>query len=116
MPAIGKLGWFVLDVNDIDRASEFWTQLLDVKVRHGLPGYTILEAQDGMSALALQEVPESKNGKNRAHPNLTVDDLERAEREIHEMGGTTVSKSNTDGFVFYVMADPDGNEFCIAAL
>jgi predicted enzyme related to lactoylglutathione lyase len=116
LSAIGKLGWFVLDVNDVDRAAAFWTRLLDVKVKHGLPGYTILEAQEGMSALALQEVPEFKNGKNRAHPNLTVDGIEQAERDIHELGGTTVSKSDTDGFVFYVMADPDGNEFCIATL
>ncbi|MDA1258232.1 MAG: VOC family protein [Chloroflexi bacterium] len=115
MTAIGRLGWFVLDVNDIERATAFWTGLLGVEVAHGLPGYTILKPQDGLSALALQQAPESKSGKNRAHPNLTVDDLAGAEKQILDLGGASVSQNEAGGFRWYVMVDPDGNEFCIAA-
>ncbi|MCH7906661.1 MAG: VOC family protein [Chloroflexi bacterium] len=116
MAAIGRLGMFVLDVNDVERAAAFWSALLGVEVGHAMPGFTMLKAQDGTSALALQEVPEPKSGKNRAHPNLNVENLEEAERQIHELGGTTVSQEEFGAMRWSVMADPDGNEFCIAVM
>lgn len=65
--------------------------------------------------LLFQRVPEQKTGKNRLHldlhpgPDLRTPEVERLTelgarvlREVQEMGGEWV-----------VMADPEGNEFCV---
>ena len=115
MPAIAKLGGVVMDVNDFERVKEFWMRLLDVDVANEFPGMTFLKPQQGTAGITIQQVPEPKSGKNRVHPDLSVEDLDEAERQIHELGGATVRQNEAGGFRWNVMADPDGNEFCIAA-
>jgi len=115
VPAIAKLGAVVIDVNNFDRVKDFWMQLLDVEVANEFPGMAFLKPQDGTAGVTMQQVPEPKTGKNRVHPDLGVEDLGEAERRIHELGGSTVKHNEAGGFQWYVMADPDGNEFCIAA-
>lgn len=66
-----------------------------------------------------QLVPEAKTGlKNRAHPDLTVADVERAVAEVMALGGALIKPPGpfpeTDPELEWaVMADPFGNEFCL---
>lgn len=62
-----------------------------------------------------QQVPETKVGKNRVHvcltPELTRD--EEVERVI-TLGARFVSDHrHPDGTGWVVLADPEGNEFCV---
>ena len=70
------------------------------------------------SNLALQKVPELKSGKNRAHPDMAdmaVEDLDAAIPQLEALGASVVQPPPTEGFRWAVMADPEGNEFCISA-
>ncbi len=116
MASVAKLGGVVIDVNDFERVKSFWMQLLDVEIANELPGMVFFKPQDGTAGVTIQQVPEAKSGKNRVHPDLEVEDLGEAERRIHELGGSTVVQNESGGFHWYVMADPDGNEFCISAV
>lgn len=115
MAVVAKLGGVVIDVNDFERVKTFWMQLLDVEVSNEFPGMAFLKPQDGTAGVTIQQVPEAKSGKNRSHPDLEVENLDDGERRIHELGGSTLKKNEMDGFRWNIMADPDGNEFCISA-
>ena len=64
---------------------------------------------------SVQTVPEAKVGKNRAHVDMYVDDLDAATTRVEELGGRWTDKTTLfDGaWVSRIMADPEGNEFCM---
>lgn len=58
--------------------------------------------------LLFQLVPESKTVKNRVHLDLLGDDQEEA--RLVGLGATVVDRQPS----WVVLADPEGNEFCLA--
>jgi predicted enzyme related to lactoylglutathione lyase len=65
--------------------------------------------------LVLQRVPEGKTVKNRVLLDFTVTDVEAAINRILALGGRTVREVREGGGHVVTMADPDGNECCLAA-
>ena len=63
--------------------------------------------------LLLLEVPEAKEVKNRIHLDLRPEDQAYEVERLEEMGARRVSvgQSGQEGWV--VLADPEGNEFCV---
>jgi predicted enzyme related to lactoylglutathione lyase len=66
----------------------------------------------------LQRGPEPKSGKNRLHLDLHHDDGPAEVERLVALGASRVGAVNTeylelDGTRFQVMADPEGNEFCV---
>jgi predicted enzyme related to lactoylglutathione lyase len=109
-----------IDTQDPERISPFWCGVLDVQVR-SRPGdgqfVALTPTRDGLTVL-LQRVPEPKLGKNRAHVDVLVDDLDQGTSQVEALGGRWTEPGNTvelKGFCWRCMADPDGNEFCIVA-
>jgi hypothetical protein len=64
----------------------------------------------GGPTLWFQPVPEGKTAKNRQHFDLRTMDTVEAEVERLVVLGATVTGSDGD---LVVMADPEGNEFCV---
>lgn len=63
--------------------------------------------------LCFQLVPESKVVKNRVHLDLRCDDLETETERLVDLGARVLATSGPrTGWV--VLADPEGNEFCLA--
>lgn len=106
----------VINVVDYDREKAFWTELLGVDMAREFPGgFGWLRPQhDGGMSLALQKVDEPKSGRNRVHVDTVVDDLDAAAARVEELGGRFVEDHEIMDFAWKVMADPEGNEFCIA--
>jgi hypothetical protein len=103
--------------------SEWWKQLLgyvDVDGDPNLPGHEecmVLDPGSGHRILFI-EVPEPKAVKNRLHLDLRPrsgsrdDEVER----VRALGATEVADhrgQHGPGTGWVVMADPEGNEFCI---
>lgn len=63
--------------------------------------------------LSLHRVPESRVGKNRVHLDLSTDDLAGQVDRISGLGATVVRRFDEGGWV--VLADTDGNQFCVIA-
>ena len=61
-----------------------------------------------------QTVEEPTEGPRRLHLDAEVPDIAAARDRIIELGGTHVTDREMGGFHWTVMADPEGNEFCIA--
>ena len=115
--AVGRWSHVVVDCADVERLATFWTAMLAVDVAFRWNQYVMLKAAaDGQPALAFQQVPEQKTGKNRVHLDFFVDDLDAAQARTEALGGTRVHDVEQDGVRVRVMADPEGNELCLVKL
>jgi hypothetical protein len=75
-----------------------------------------LVGPDGRTCLLFLEVPEAKTVKNRVHLCLTPADVTRDEEveRLLSIGATMFDdRRNEDGTGWAVLADPEGNEFCV---
>lgn len=114
--AIGRFHWIVIDTVDPARIAPFWCALLGVRERGWFgEDYLMLTTDGGAPPVAFQRVPEAKSVKNRLHVDLAVEDLDGAFAQIVAFGGSAVSDilEMPGGYRWRVMADPEGNEFCI---
>ena len=106
---------FTLDCTDLDRMTRFWRDAAGFEVAGGIEGrYVSLRGHD--VALTLQQVDEPKTVKNRMHLDLLVDDVELEVRRLEALGSTRLTPTAREEFgqTWFVLADPEGNEFCVA--
>jgi hypothetical protein len=103
--------------------SEWWKGLLgyvDIEGDPNLPGHEECMIRDPETdhRVLFIEVPEAKSGKNRLHFDLRPRDRTQAE-EVERLlaaGATQVADLRGKygpGTGWVVLADPEGNEFCI---
>ncbi len=114
--------WITLnfDVADLDRMAEFWCAALGYRPEGAVNQYRSFVPKWGFGPkLILQQVAEPKTAKNRLHLDLEHEPGFDAEAEVARLvalGATRLSDMVTElgedgGWI--VMADPEGNEFCI---
>ncbi len=111
--AIGRLEAICIDVSDLECAATFWGALLGFQPGRPDRGWVKVGNLTSDTRLILQQVPEDKIVKNRVHLDLYVDDVEQAVQQLEARGGTKLEDRDDGQGPFSVMADPDGNEFCI---
>ena len=113
------VGWFravVVDADDYVALAGFWQAVLGVGEAVREQDWIQLEVGRSGAFLAFQ--PASSPGRPagmRLRPDIEVDDLETAKARVLELGGHVVRPVHEvqGGDMHYVMADPEGNEFCI---
>jgi predicted enzyme related to lactoylglutathione lyase len=72
--------------------------------------YVFLERAEG-PGMGFQRVPDAKTVKNRLHVDVRAPDPPATARWVEEAGGRRLEQYAEGGFL--VMADPEGNEFCV---
>ncbi|MFF5081520.1 VOC family protein [Actinoplanes sp. NPDC000266] len=107
----------VVDCADLERSAAFWCDVLGYRAEPSSPGrYRSLTppGHHGIEVL-LQRVPEPKTTKNRVHLDLRVPDLAAETARLTALGAQRVTAEpiEEDGWHWHVLADPDGNEFCV---
>jgi predicted enzyme related to lactoylglutathione lyase len=106
-----------IDCTDAERLASFWTQVLGWQVTERDPeGIRIQEAPDSRFAIDLLVVPDGpKRSKNRLHLDLNATDrTQEAELErLLAIGAQPVDIGQGDDVSWHVLADPEGNEFCL---
>ena len=109
----------VLDCTDADLLADFWAAALGYE-RYGSSGpYRSLVDPDGVSPkLILQIVDEPKTGKNRMHLDVHAADIEAEAQRLVGLGATRLRDEPfvETGTSWILMADPEGNEFCVCRL
>jgi len=103
----------VLDVSDLDRSEAFWTGLLGLERIRRRDQYLYLSGLAQGMMLILQQVPDPKTAKNRMHVEVRAVDPQATIDWVLDNGGRLVGDHETDWYSLVVMADPDGNEFCV---
>jgi predicted enzyme related to lactoylglutathione lyase len=109
------LAEITIDCCDTSRVSAFWSALLDAPLRVPLDGWFRLgPLTEGGPVLNFQPVPEVKQGKARLHMDMLTNDLDAAVVTVRRLGGRSLDqKHEYDDGTVVVMADPEGNEFCL---
>lgn len=110
---VGALYAIVIDVNDLDTCARFWSQVLGTDILYQDERYLRLGHKGERPSVLLQKVPERHKEKNRVHIDLDVPDLEVAVSRVQDLGGHKLRQLSEYGIQWVVMADPDGNEFCL---
>ncbi|GAC1539030.1 MAG: VOC family protein [Acidimicrobiales bacterium] len=107
----------VLDCEDPVALATFWAAALGYTTHGAVENYTLLRPANGEAGpkLLLQRVSEAKGAKNRMHLDIEVADIEGEARRLEALGATRlmVDLKAEHGSHWIVMADPQGNEFCV---
>ncbi len=77
-------------------------------------GVVWLEPGGGKPDILFLEVPEPKTVKNRLHLDLRRDDQAQEVARLEALGAWRIDIGQGD-VSWVVMADPEGNEFCVLA-
>ena len=106
---------FTLDCIDLDHTAEFWQAAVGFVVDGSIEGRYVSLTGHGV-ALTLQRVREPKTVKNRMHLDLLVENLEQEVHRLENIGASRVTQTAREEFgqAWFVLADPEGNEFCVA--
>ena len=106
----------VLDCTDPDELARFWSEALGYSAIGGAGNYVMLVDTDGLQPkLLLQVVPEAKVGKNRMHFDIETRDVDGEASRLETLGARRLEAGvrNEHGSNWVIMADPEGNEFCV---
>jgi predicted enzyme related to lactoylglutathione lyase len=91
----------------------WWAEALRwVVVDDGPVEFEIRQAPDRLPGLLFLRVPDAKSGKNRLHIDLRPDDHDAEVARLMSMGATRVDIGQGEA-TWVVLADPEGNEFCV---
>lgn len=103
------------DCADPDRLADWWAQAVDGTVNALAPGQFVLVLRPKGPRLGFQKVDEPTPGKNRVHVDFSAADLEEDVDRLVSLGATETGRHEFgDDYRWVVLADPDGNAFCVA--
>ena len=100
----------IIDAADPDRLAEFWSELLDRPIAGRVGPYIWLTRRNGLG-LGIQRGDGDKPAKNRLHLDIESANPAAEQARVEALGGRRLTEYDAGGFL--VMADPEGNEFCI---
>lgn len=110
------LGSVVINVGDIEKATAFWTAALHYEVRSADATFAVLtDPQRRWANVSLQLWLGNRVGRNRLHLDLYSDDQQGEVERLLELGATRLPWNYPPDADYIVLADPDGNEFCVVA-
>ncbi|MEU1040120.1 VOC family protein [Streptomyces sp. NPDC005551] len=100
----------IVDADDPERLAAFWSELLGRPVVGRMGPYVWLRRENGLG-VGFQRADKPKSGKNRLHFDVTSPDPAAEQQRVEALGGRRLEEYADGGFL--VMADPEGNEFCV---
>jgi len=109
----------LIDAKDPARLAPFWEAALGWRRTYEVADEIVLEPpagspEDGVVPdLLIVFAPEDKTGKNRLHIDLRPDDQAAEVARLEGLGARRVDIGQGPEVTWIVMADPDGNEFCV---
>jgi len=108
-----------IDSTDPKVAADFWEKALGWRRTYEADDEIVLEPpagspEEGVSPdLLFLKVPERKEVKNRLHLDLRPKDRDAEVARLEGLGAERISVGQGPEVTWVVLADPDGNEFCV---
>jgi hypothetical protein len=103
----------VIDCTDPRTLAAFWAGFTGYERRSWHEDWATIGTPDESMIIGFQQVPEGKIVKNRVHLDFAAVDEETTAREIETLGAERLWVSEDPEDPFVVLADLEGNEFCI---
>jgi predicted enzyme related to lactoylglutathione lyase len=111
-----RLHHIVIDAHDLPKLARFWTQVLGWKVLSEREREIVIgTGENAPVGICFMPVTEQKIVKNRVHLDITTEAQDR-DQEIDRLlglGAQRVDVGQTGKESWTVLADPEGNEFCV---
>ncbi|HSZ40921.1 MAG TPA: VOC family protein [Trebonia sp.] len=114
-----SLRWYsvVVDCHDVRAQSSWWANVLGWAIVYEADDEVVVAPPDERgTGLVFVPVPETKTLKNRLHIDLSPakdDDQEAEVRKLEALGARRVDVGQPGDVTWVVMADREGNEFCV---
>ncbi|HEX3461614.1 MAG TPA: VOC family protein [Acidimicrobiales bacterium] len=113
-----RLTNIVIDAQDPAVVADFWCSVLGWQiVEQSDEGVSISAANGAWPVIDVLPVPEAKTVKNRLHLDLRADGVSTADEleRLLSLGAIPVDVGQSTAVSWVVLADPEGNEFCLLA-
>jgi catechol 2,3-dioxygenase-like lactoylglutathione lyase family enzyme len=110
-----RLAQVAVSARDTSTLASFWCDVLGwQELERDDLGYVSIGPPDGGPGIDVLPVPEAKSGKNRLHLDLRADGDRDAElARLLALGARRVDIGQAPDVSWTVLADPEGNEFCL---
>jgi predicted enzyme related to lactoylglutathione lyase len=110
-----KFTELIVDCEDHKLLGAFWKAVLDYKITEEDEESTYIEGPEGSGpGILFSQVPEGKTVKNRLHIDVSPAGTDRDSEVERVLGlGATKIDIGQGEQTWVVLADPEGNEFCI---
>jgi hypothetical protein len=92
--------------------ADWWITVLGGSLTADHDDFVFITA--GPVSLGFQRVEDVTPGKNRLHLDLMADDREKECDRLQNLGATYVGEHQVADVQWTVLADPEGNQFCVA--
>ena len=108
-----------IDCRDPKALASFWAEVLGWTVTFDEDDEVVIEPPKGSAQyevcpdLLFGRVPETKTVKNRLHLDLRPDDQDAEVERVMSLGAKRADVGQDGSESWVVLADPEGNEFCI---
>jgi predicted enzyme related to lactoylglutathione lyase len=108
-----------IDASQPAQLADFWAAALGWRITYSDPDEIVLQPpagsrEDGVGPdLLFLQVPEGKAGKNRLHIDLRPEDRDEEVRRLEALGARRADIGQGPDVTWIVLADPEGNEFCV---
>lgn len=111
---VARIAQCTLDVVDVRRMADFWSQVLGCRVdpNEGDSVHLVPNNGDGLR-MWLQPTAHTTQDKLRCHIDLEADDPAAEVARVIALGARRADVGQTGHESFEVLVDPEGNEFCI---
>jgi predicted enzyme related to lactoylglutathione lyase len=106
----------VVDTHDLPKLAQFWARALGWKVLSERPAEIVIGPDaDAPVGMCFMPVADPKTVKNRLHLDITTsaDDRDQEIERLLTLGARRVDIGQTGRESWTVLADPEGNEFCV---
>ena len=117
-----KIQCITIDCHNPSELAQFWAQALNWKFDEtATENEAYIEKNldptnsDGYPDLLFIKTPDKKSSKNRMHLDLRPDNQSEEVERLEKLGAKRIEIGQSDDLAttWIVMADPEGNEFCV---
>jgi predicted enzyme related to lactoylglutathione lyase len=111
----------VVDAHDCERLARFWSEALGWRITVETDDEWAVEPPAGSPEadvapdLLFVKVPDEKVVKNRLHIDLRPTDQQVQVQRLVDLGARRIDIGQSQDVSWVVLADPEGNEFCVLA-
>ena len=117
-----RLQCITVDAHDPRALAQFWAEVLGWKIGEGVNDIEVWIERElgdpkntGFPDILFLKNSDVKSVKNRLHLDLRPDDQDAEVRRLEKLGAKRIEigQSADPDTSWVVMADPEGNEFCV---
>jgi predicted enzyme related to lactoylglutathione lyase len=110
-----KVEMITYDSTDPAKLAGWWAEHFDGETQELIPGEFIAVSRSEGPKIGFQKVPDPTPGKNRLHFDFGADDVDAEVSRLTAAGATEVGRHSLgENFRWVTLADPEGNQFCVA--